>query len=114
MDFEKIIEDLKTEIASLKIRVQGLEKFILSQPEPRKYIKGNIFEPDHGGLDSLYEEAEALVRQHDSASASLLQRRLSIGYSRAARIIDQLEEKGVLGPGTGSTPREVFKKTVTK
>lgn len=109
MDFEKIIEELKTEITSLKIRVQGLEKFILSQPEPRKYIKGNIFEPDYGGLDSLFDEAKDIAQKFDEVSASHLQRRLSIGYSRAARIIDQLEEKGILGPGTGSKPRKVIK-----
>ena len=60
------------------------------------------------GRDNFFEDAIRIVCQHDRASASLLQRRLSIGYSRAARIIDQLEEAGIVGPGTGSKPRDVL------
>src|SRR3989344_1139462 len=60
------------------------------------------------GRDSLFEEAIRIVCQHDRASASLLQRRLSIGYSRAARILDQLEEEGVVGHAEGSKPRDVL------
>ena len=58
--------------------------------------------------DPLFEEAIRVVCQHDRASASLLQRRLSVGYSRAARIIDQLEEVGIVSPGEGSKPRDVL------
>ena len=61
-----------------------------------------------GDLDSLFSEAIRIVCQYDRASASLLQRRLSIGYARAARIIDQLEAAGVVGPAEGSKPREVL------
>lgn len=114
MDFEKIIEELKTEITILKKKVQSLETFILNIPNPKKYINGDFSDYLLHETDDLYPEAEAIVRQHDRASASLLQRRLAIGYSRAARIIDQLEEKGVLGPGSGSTPREVLKNTEKK
>ena len=60
------------------------------------------------GRDSLFEEAIRTVCQHDRASASLLQRRLSIGYSRAARILDQLEEAGIVGHAEGSKPRDVL------
>jgi len=58
--------------------------------------------------DSFFDEAIRVVCQHDKASASLLQRRLSIGYARAARILDQLEASGVVGPPEGSKPREVL------
>ncbi len=58
--------------------------------------------------DGLFEEAIRTVCQHDRASASLLQRRLSIGYSRAARILDQLEEAGIVGHAEGSKPRDVL------
>lgn len=61
-----------------------------------------------GGIDGLFREAVNVVCQYDRASASLLQRRLSIGYARAARIIDQLESAGVISPGDGSKPREVL------
>ncbi|MBI5465128.1 DNA translocase FtsK [Candidatus Gottesmanbacteria bacterium] len=58
--------------------------------------------------DELFEEAVRVVCQYDRASASLLQRRLSIGYARAARILDQLEEEGLVGPGEGAKPRDVL------
>ncbi len=60
------------------------------------------------GHDLLFEDALRLICQHDKASASLLQRRLSVGYARAARILDQLEEAGIIGPGEGSKPRDVL------
>lgn len=60
------------------------------------------------GKDSLFEDAVRVVCQYDRASASLLQRRLSIGYARAARILDQLEEAGIVGPGEGAKPRDVL------
>lgn len=62
------------------------------------------------GKDALFEDALRLICQHDKASASLLQRRLSIGYARAARILDQLEAAGIIGPGEGSKPRDVLVK----
>lgn len=59
-------------------------------------------------VDELYDEAVDIVVSAKKASASLLQRRLSIGYARAARILDELEENGVVGPAQGSKPREVL------
>ncbi len=61
-----------------------------------------------GDMDDNFRQAVEVVCQYDRASASLLQRRLSIGYARAARIIDQLESAGVVGPAEGSKPREVL------
>lgn len=58
--------------------------------------------------DELYEEAKALVVEMQTASISLLQRRFRIGYNRAARLVDELEEHGVIGPSEGSKPRKVF------
>lgn len=58
--------------------------------------------------DPLFREAVRVVCRYDRASASLLQRRLSIGYARAARILDQLERAGIVGPPEGSKPREVL------
>jgi S-DNA-T family DNA segregation ATPase FtsK/SpoIIIE len=62
------------------------------------------------GLDSMFDDAVRVVCQYDKASASLLQRKLSIGYSRAAKILDQLEEHGIIGPAEGSKPRDVLSK----
>jgi S-DNA-T family DNA segregation ATPase FtsK/SpoIIIE len=62
-----------------------------------------------GDIDDLFREAVKVVCQYDRASASLLQRRLSIGYARAARIVDQLEATGVISTSDGSSkPREVL------
>jgi len=58
--------------------------------------------------DALYEEARAIVVHHQQGSISFLQRRLKIGYSRAASLIDELEANGVVGPANGSKPREVI------
>lgn len=74
--------------------------------------KNNIFETaidDHRlENDELYEEAKQTVLQAGKASTSYLQRKLGIGYARAARLIDILEERGVIGPGFGAKPREVL------
>lgn len=61
-----------------------------------------------GARDNLFNESVRIICQAGKASSSLLQRRLSVGYARAARILDQLEEAGVVGPGEGSKPREVL------
>ncbi|MDF7638561.1 DNA translocase FtsK [Lactobacillus sp. ESL0791] len=58
--------------------------------------------------DEFYQEAVALVRKQQTASVSLLQRRFRIGYNRAARIVDQMEAKGVVGPSEGAKPRQVL------
>lgn len=58
--------------------------------------------------DELLDEAIGLVRAAKKASASLLQRRLKVGYARAARLLDLMEERGIVGPGDGAKPREVF------
>ncbi|MDI6778237.1 MAG: DNA translocase FtsK 4TM domain-containing protein [Patescibacteria group bacterium] len=58
--------------------------------------------------DDLYEEAKDTILKAGKASASLLQRRLRVGYARAARLLDLLEANGIIGPGDGSKPREVL------
>ncbi|KPJ86072.1 hypothetical protein AMJ57_00765 [Parcubacteria bacterium SG8_24] len=69
---------------------------------------------DHGfgfgddGDDELYDEAKETVVRAGKASASYLQRRLKVGYARAARLLDLLEERGIIGPGHGAKPREIL------
>lgn len=82
---------------------EDLEKS-LTMPEIE--LRGNREEED-----PLYEEAKRVVIESKKASASLLQRRLRIGYARAARLIDILEGRGVVGPGEGAKPREIYIKS---
>ncbi len=112
--------------ASKPVRIQGV---LLSDAELNnviKYLKSMGIAPEYteevtqmplgrlgrngavGEQDELFEEAVRTVCQYDRASASLLQRRLRVGYARAARIIDELEEAGIIGPGDGSKPRDVL------
>lgn len=60
--------------------------------------------------DEMYEEARACVIEAGKASTSYLQRKLKLGYARAARLMDKLEERGVIGPGDGARPRDVLEK----
>ena len=69
---------------------------------------GGNGEVDLQKLDSLFEEAAKLVIQHQQGSTSLIQRKLSIGYNRAGRLIDQLEAAGIVGPFEGSKARDVI------
>jgi S-DNA-T family DNA segregation ATPase FtsK/SpoIIIE len=68
---------------------------------------------DASDRDKLFREAAEVVVQNQQGSTSLLQRRLKVGYGRAARIIDQLHAAGVLGPPDGSKPRDVPRGTRT-
>ncbi|MBK7770582.1 MAG: DNA translocase FtsK [bacterium] len=63
---------------------------------------------EHTGEDDLFEDARRIVVLHQSGSTSLLQRRLRIGYTRAGRLMDMLEEAGIVGPFTGSKARDVL------
>lgn len=63
---------------------------------------------DLGDVDEKFEEAARLCLSSGKASASLLQRRLEVGYARAARIIDQLEERGIISPAEGNKPHEIL------
>ena len=80
-----------------------------SIPQPGKSGRGGIGGGSgEGSRDALYEQARAVVVYHKQGSISFLQRKLKIGYSRAASLIDELEENGVVGPANGSKPREVI------
>lgn len=104
--------------------VKRVVKFIKGQKKEETVVeeveKEDMFESKAGGLsfesgssgddggDDLFEAAKQEVIRAKKASASLLQRRLRVGYARAARLLDILEEKGIVGPADGAKPREVF------
>lgn len=103
-EVSKVVDFLK----SKNTPVEYTEE-VTSQHVPIGGKKGTLVSGGSSdGRDAFFEQAVRLVCQHDKASASLLQRRLSVGYARAARIIDQLEESGVIGPGEGAKPRDVL------
>lgn len=101
------------EVELVKKRAAGLvEEDILEVVREREALEaaagaGEGAEPS-GERDPLFREAAEVCIQHQLGSTSLLQRKLRIGYGRAARIIDQLHEAGILGPPDGSKPREVL------
>jgi S-DNA-T family DNA segregation ATPase FtsK/SpoIIIE len=68
---------------------------------------GELVESDEG-LDPLYDRAVEIVAEAQKVSTSMLQRRLGIGYNRSAKIVEAMEERGVIGPARGTTPREVY------
>lgn len=110
-DNDNLIEELKTEIIGLKIRLSRIEEYLRDLPSVDDYLD---LSPSQrailtGEKDELFDEAVKLVRQHDKASASLLQRRFHIGFNRAARLLEQLEEEGIVERGEGAKPRKVLK-----
>ena len=70
--------------------------------------EGGGEEGDAGDDEALYAQAIDVLKSTKRASTSMLQRRLRIGYNRAARIMDLMEQKGVVGPENGSSPREIL------
>lgn len=79
---------------------------------PATTLNGN--DATNPAVDPMYEECKAFVIESQKASTSLLQRRFGLGYNRAARLIDILEENGIIGPNVGSKPREVYVKKMNE
>ena len=108
--------------ASKPIRIQGaflsdqevedVVNYVISQQKAQyneEMIPDDIPEPKMNDVsDEIYEEAVALIIDMQTASVSMLQRRFRIGYARAARLIDEMEARGVVGPYEGSKPRTVL------
>ena len=92
--------------------IERVVDFLKSQAGPQAVPDDSVLEQtvasDAEADDALYEEAMRLVVLHQQASTSMLQRRLKVGYSRAARLLDLLEERGVVGPSEGAKGREVL------
>jgi len=82
--------------------------FQLPDPEAQKVKPGNGEGVDFTGSDEFFEEAARIVVKVEQGSISILQRRLRVGYSRAARLIDELEQAGIVGPFDGSKARQVL------
>ena len=107
----KVINFIK-ENNPLPLTDEGLEidSSLLENGEDEKNIFDQYNYNDSDDEDELFEEAVETVKAAQKASASLLQRRLKIGYARAARLLDIMEAKGIIGPGDGAKPRDVYYK----
>ena len=96
--------------------VEAIANFVYSQPSYSKpYYLPSIYEKKRNSstgfasdFDPMFEEAARVIVRHQQGSVSLLQRKLKLGYSRAARIVDQLEDTGIVGPNDGSKARQVL------
>ena len=81
---------------------------IIAQPVQLNGKGGVVMDFDGGGDDDMFKDAVRVVCESGKASASLLQRRLRVGYARAARLIETMEEQGIVGPADGARPRDVL------
>jgi S-DNA-T family DNA segregation ATPase FtsK/SpoIIIE len=99
--------------------IQSIVDFIAKQGKPsyeveihqqlQKPVSSFESDSDHGGEDeAIIEQCIEVIRSEHKASVSLLQRRLRLGYGRAARIMDILEERGIVGPSKGAEPRDIL------
>ena len=84
------------------------EELIIASPRETMGAGGLVDGGDGSVFDELFDEAVKLVVMHQQGSISLIQRRLKVGYSRAARLIDEMEQAGIVGSFTGSKAREVL------
>lgn len=99
-DTKRLINFLKKSGVKVEYTEEVTDKY--------KPINNTVSGSNQDELDELFESAVRMVVQDKKASASLMQRKLSIGYARAARILDQLEVAGVVGPGQGAKPRDIL------
>ncbi len=99
-EIQRVVEYLKIHSGAPAYEPQVIER-------PSRAPSGVEWGRNDDG-DELLDEAKVVVLQAGKASASLLQRRLKVGYARAARLLDLLEERGIIGPGEGAKPREIL------
>ncbi len=104
VEIEKVVNWCKTQA-----QPQYNEEF-LEPLQDKEQESGPADEEDSGELDAVYEDAVRIVVESGKASTSLLQRRLRLGYGRAARLIDMMERDGIVGSPDGARPREVLKR----
>lgn len=103
-EVKKIVEFLRDELPA----AEHDDEIFAAHAEGEEV--SDMDDSDAGDDDALYEEAKELVEAAGKASASYLQRRLRVGYARAARLLDLMEQRGIIGPADGAKPRDVLTK----
>ncbi len=109
-EVESIVDFLKSKYGPMYDE-QIIKDIEIASQEPEKGGSGSGSSDNGGGsssADNLFEEAVEIVLENGSASVSVLQRRLGVGYPRAGKLIDELEKKHIIGPYEGSKPRKVL------
>jgi len=101
LEIKKVTDFIKTEFDAPDYQHEIVDRLGTTS-------NGVTFNDDGGQDEPLLNDAQDIIVRSGKASASFLQRRMQIGYARAARILDLLEEKGVIGPGHGAKPREIL------
>jgi S-DNA-T family DNA segregation ATPase FtsK/SpoIIIE len=104
------VSDKEVRAVTAHWRAEAEPHYDLSIIEDEEESSGTVDDLADEDADRLLPDAVAVIQEYDRASASLLQRRLKIGYARAARIIDQLEERGYIGAFDGSNARQVLRR----
>ena len=101
-EVKKVVDFFKSQVGAVIYNEEILER-------PKRPLGISGLDGEEGGdSDPMLQEAIDEVKRAGKASASLLQRRLRVGYARAARLLDIMEQQGIIGPGEGVKPREVF------
>lgn len=100
-----LISEAEIEKVVREARKFGSPQYVVLEEE-----KSNASEEDYDGDEGDLDTAWQIIQESGKTSISYLQRRMSIGYNRAARLIEALEEKGYLSPALGSKPREILKR----
>jgi len=103
---DKEVKQLTQFLSNVETPIEYTDEVVENADKVRS--DGKVLPTGSSNNDSLFNDALQLVCSADKASASMLQRKLSIGYARAARILDQLHDAGVVGTAEGSKPREVL------
>ena len=102
------LSEVEIERVTAFLKKQGKPTYDESILRPRGDEDGNGGEAQEEYEDELYDQAVAVVSDMRQASVSMIQRRMRIGYNRAARLIERMEREGIVGPGDGAKPREVL------
>ena len=102
------VSDAEIERAVDFVRKQGKPQYDESILIPREDLEGEGGMPEEDMQDEMYDQAVAIVAETRQASISAIQRRLRIGYNRAARMVERMEMEGIVGPADGAKPREVL------
>lgn len=105
---DKVMEKQNSQFTDIMIQLKETRNEIYEKNDQAKSFESGDME---GINDELYEQAKEDIIESGKASTSFLQRSIGIGYSRAAKLMDTLEEQGVIGPSNGSKPREVLIKS---